>query len=191
MPTFAASISGSLLDHGIPIAEKVVRTVVVYFAIVILLRVFGKRELAQLNSFDLVVLLLLSNVVQNAIIGPDNTLVGGIVGAVTLLGINAIVVRVVRRNPELDNLFEGHQTVIVEHGRLDERAVMRLGLRRGDVLNALRRQGATDLDQVRRASIFPGGAIVVDFEAGAEPASHADLRRVEEKIDRLLTAAGA
>src|SRR5437762_13397212 len=77
----------------LPIAEKVVRPIIVYIALVVLLRIFGKRELAQLNPFDLVVLLSLSNTVQNAIIGEDNTVSGGIIGAFTLLLVNYVVVR--------------------------------------------------------------------------------------------------
>ncbi|MGZ6973067.1 MAG: hypothetical protein ACXVKQ_03940 [Acidimicrobiia bacterium] len=102
------------------VAEKILRTVVVYLAIVILLRLFGKRELAQLNSFDLVVLLLLSNVVQNAIIGPDTSLWGGLLGAATLLALNMVVVRVVKRWPALDALFEGKRNPIVIDGKYDE-----------------------------------------------------------------------
>ena len=106
----ATTIFQSLADNGVPVAEKVLRTIAVYFAIVFLLRLFGKRELAQLNSFDLVVLLLLSNVVQNALIGPDNTLVGGLVGAVTLLALNAVVVRYAKRNDRFAALFESDRS---------------------------------------------------------------------------------
>src|SRR5438132_3866982 len=95
----------------LPIAEKVVRPIIVYLALVVLLRIFGKRELAQLNPFDLVVLLSLSNTVQNAIIGNDNSLTGGLVGALTLLGINYVVVRYLFRHRRLDQLFEGKPTV--------------------------------------------------------------------------------
>src|SRR6266536_2192647 len=83
---------------GVPVAEKVVRTAVVYGGLAVLLRVAGKRNLAQLNSFDLVVVLLLSNVVQNAIIGPDDSLTGALLAAVVLLGVNSLVVRVVNRS---------------------------------------------------------------------------------------------
>jgi len=79
------------LSIDISVWEKLVRTVVVYLAIAILIRVAGKRLLAQMNSLDLVVVLLLSNVVQNAIIGPDNSLLGGLLGAAVLIGFNAIV----------------------------------------------------------------------------------------------------
>ncbi len=184
-PMLATTIAHSLTDNGIPIAEKALRTAVVYFAIVLLLRVFGKRELAQLNSFDLVVLLLLSNVVQNAIIGPDNTLVGGLVGAVTLLTLNAVVVRLAKRNDRVDALFEGTKTELVRDGVIDQQVVRHLGLRPGDVLTAIHRQGASHVSEVQSATLFPGGAIVVTLKPGAENATRADIERLERLIEQL------
>ena len=184
-PMIATSIAQSLADHGIPVAEKVLRTAAVYFAVVLLLRIFGKRELAQLNSFDLVVLLLLSNVVQNAMIGPDNTLVGGLIGAVTLLTLNAIVVRVAKSNDTVDALFEGTKTELVRDGKLDDRTIRRLGLRPGDILTTIRRQGASGLDEVASASLYPGGAIVVTLRPGSENATKADIARLERLIGQL------
>src|SRR6202167_4858911 len=92
---------------ALPVAEKILRPVVVYLVLVALLRLFGKRELAQLNPFDLVVLLSLSNTVQNAIIGDDNSVTGGIIGAFGLLAINWLVVRVLFRSPRLTRVLEG------------------------------------------------------------------------------------
>src|SRR6185295_11151338 len=102
----------------LPIAEKVLRPVVVYAALVVLLRVFGKRELAQLNPFDLVVLLSLSNTVQNAIIGDDNSVSGGLLGAVSLLGINYFVVRFMFKHRRLDQMLEGEPTTLIENGKV-------------------------------------------------------------------------
>src|SRR5881394_932353 len=90
---------------GSPIAEKVLRPILVYFFLVIVLRIFGKRELAQLNPFDLVVLLSLSNTVQNAIIGNDNSLSGGLLGALALLAMNYLVVRFLFKHRRLDQIF--------------------------------------------------------------------------------------
>jgi uncharacterized membrane protein YcaP (DUF421 family) len=87
-------IFDSMFHLPLPILEKLARPVVIYLVLVVLLRLFGKRELAQLNPFDLVVLLSLSNTVQNAIIGDDNSVTGGIIGAFGLLAINWLVVRV-------------------------------------------------------------------------------------------------
>src|SRR2546427_3678832 len=96
-----------LFSTGIPITEKIVRTVVVYGALLFLLRLGGKRTAAQLNTFDLVVLLLISNVVQNALIGPDNSLLGGLIGAAALIGANDVLSRLARRNDKVDRVIEG------------------------------------------------------------------------------------
>jgi uncharacterized membrane protein YcaP (DUF421 family) len=86
-------LSSEIFTPAIPIGEKILRPVIVYVFLVLFLRIFGKRELAQLNPFDLVVLLCLSNTVQNAIIGPDNSVTGGLTGAFTLMALNYLVVR--------------------------------------------------------------------------------------------------
>ena len=95
------------LHRGCALIEKILRPIIVYIFLVVALRVFGKRELAQLNPFDLVVLLSLSNTVQNAIIGNDNSLTGGLIGAFALLAINYLVVRFLFRHRRLDQIFEG------------------------------------------------------------------------------------
>jgi uncharacterized membrane protein YcaP (DUF421 family) len=181
-----SSIQQHLTTLDLPLLEKVIRTILVYLAIVALLRVFGKRDLAQLNSFDLVVLLLLSNVVQNAIIGPDNSVLGGVLGAAVLLGFNAIVVRAVRRNKRADELFEGKPTQLVADGEVVDDVLHRLALRKGDLLVAVRKQGAARLSDVERATLYPGGAIVVELKRGALSATEADVVRIEAKLDRLL-----
>src|SRR5213080_3563069 len=106
-----------MLNIPIPLIEKILRPIVVYLALVVLLRIFGKRELAQLNPFDLVVLLSLSNTVQNAIIGNDNSVSGGLVGAVTLLATNYLVVRFLFKHRRLDQLVEGEPTQLIEKGK--------------------------------------------------------------------------
>src|SRR3954465_6443414 len=106
------------LTHlDISVLDKIVRTVVIYFGLIVLLRLAGKRDLAQLNSFDLIVVLLLSNVVQNAVIGPDNSLVGGLIGAATLLAVNAAFVHVIRPLPGISALLEGTPTVLARSGK--------------------------------------------------------------------------
>ena len=105
-----------LLIPGVPWIEKIVRPLLVYAALLVLLRLFGKREMAQLNPYDLVVLLTISNTVQNAIIGNDNSVLGGLVGATTLLVFNWFVVRFLYRHHDIDEFIEGNSTVLVEHG---------------------------------------------------------------------------
>ncbi|HET7280253.1 MAG TPA: YetF domain-containing protein [Dermatophilaceae bacterium] len=180
-----------LADLGVSLPDKVVRTIAVYLVIAALLRLAGKRDLAQLNSFDLVVMLLLSNVVQNAIIGPDNSLVGGLFGAVVLIVFNAVVVRLARRSDMVAQLLEGTATVLARQGRWDDRALEREGLRRADVDAALRRQNANSVDEVEQVTIEPGGAIVATLRDDLQSATKADVARIEAKLDALLRTRGA
>jgi len=110
----------TIVEHmfhlGLPIAEKILRPIVVYFFLIVGLRLAGKRELAQLNPFDLVVLLTLSNTVQNAIIGDDNSVTGGLIGAATLLALNYAVVRFLYGHDKLEQLVEGAPDVLIENG---------------------------------------------------------------------------
>jgi uncharacterized membrane protein YcaP (DUF421 family) len=168
------------------VLEKVLRTVAVYAGILLLLRLAGKRDLAQLNSFDLVVLLLLSNVVQNAVIGNDNSLAGGLLGAAVLIAVNSVVVRTAGRSEPAVALLEGTATVLARDGQVDAQALARLGLRRADVEVALRRQGASNLAEVAEATLMPGGTIVVRLRDDAENATKADISRLDAKLDQLL-----
>src|SRR5436190_6284470 len=103
-------------DLPISILEKIARPVAVYLVLVFALRTFGKRVLAQLNPFDLVVLLTLSNTVQNAIIGNDTSLLGGAVGAAALLLVNAILVRIYYRGPEEEHLSKSDRDICLIAG---------------------------------------------------------------------------
>src|ERR1043165_7108274 len=107
-----------LLHPDVSILEKIVRPILVYFFLVVSLRLAGKRELAQLNPFDLVVLLTLSNTVQNAIIGDDNSVSGGVLGATTLLLVNYIVVRFLYSHKRLDRIIEGDADPLIENGNI-------------------------------------------------------------------------
>src|SRR3954469_5710744 len=112
---------------GAPLAEKVLRPIVVYAFLIVALRLAGKRELAQLNPFDLVVLLTLSNTVQNAIIGNDNSITGGVIGAISLLTANHLVVRYLYGHERLDRVVEGDPVVLIDNGRMvDERCASEL-----------------------------------------------------------------
>src|SRR3989454_6830791 len=115
------AFSNDMFSLSVPVLEKIVRPIIVYAALVLLLRIFGKRELAQLNPFDLVVLLSLSNTVQNAIIGNDNSVTGGLIGAVSLLLTNYLVVRFLFRHRRLDQMIESGPTVLIERGKLSTR----------------------------------------------------------------------
>jgi len=181
-------ISADLWHVQIPLAEKAIRTVLVYGGLAVLLRLGGKRDLAQLNSFDLVVMLLLSNVVQNAVIGNDNSLAGGLFGAAVLVAVNGGMVRLVNRHARLVRVFEGSDTVLVEDGRPLSRVIKRLGLRVGDIAAAVRRQGANDVTEVRRAVLSPGGALVVSLKDEAQDVTRADLREHHRRLRAELRA---
>lgn len=184
-------ISHDLFVLGVPVLEKAIRTVAVYLGLAILLRLAGKRDLAQLNSFDLVVMLLLSNVVQNAVIGPDNSLAGGLLGAAILVGLNALVVRAVARSTVAVRLFEGSPTSVIRNGRPIMAALHRMGVRTGDLEEALHRQGADSLAQVREAVLEPGGTIVVRLNDADHAATKGDLDALEQRLLAVLRGTGA
>jgi uncharacterized membrane protein YcaP (DUF421 family) len=171
----------------LPALEKVLRTVLVYGGLVILLRVGGKRDLAQLNTFDLVVIMLLSNVVQNAVIGNDNSLSGGLLGAAVLVAFNSAWVRLVNRTPRLTRIFEGTPTTLVRDGKVAGN-LYRLGLRRADVATALRHQGAADIGEVAEASLEPGGSIVVDLKPDAQDLTVGEYRAEQDRVIAELRA---
>src|SRR5579871_4207590 len=159
-----------ILALGTPLAEKVLRPIVVYLFLVIALRVFGKRELAQLNPFDLVVLLSLSNTVQNAIIGNDNSLTGGLLGALALLAMNYLVVRFLFRHRRLDQLFEGQPTVLVDQGHVVKQALSKELLTRAELMTVLHRQGFDSLSEVERCVLEPGGTFYIQRKLPANDA---------------------
>ena len=169
-----------VFDHmfqlPLPILEKLLRPVVVYLVLVLLLRLFGKRELAQLNPFDLVVLLSLSNTVQNAIIGDDNSVTGGIIGAFSLLAINWLVVRVLFRSPRLTRMLEGRAAILIRNGQIDLKAMERESLSREALLAVIHKQGFEHVHQVRRCELEPNGSFYIEpFEPSMEDKRHTEL----------------
>jgi uncharacterized membrane protein YcaP (DUF421 family) len=169
-------IFDNMFHLPLPILEKLARPVIVYLVLVVLLRLFGKRELAQLNPFDLVVLLSLSNTVQNAIIGDDNSVTGGVIGAFGLLAINWLVVRVLFRSPRLTRTLEGRSAVLVREGQLDQRAMERESLTREELLSVIHKQGFEDFHQVRKCELEPNGTFYVEaFEPSVDDRRHAEL----------------
>jgi uncharacterized membrane protein YcaP (DUF421 family) len=182
MPEFlwGGTLSHLLALPGLPLAEKILRPVLVYAALVVLLRVFGKRELAQLNPFDLVVLLSLSNTVQNAIIGDDNSISGGLIGAVALLCVNYVVVRFMFKHRRLDQLLEGEPTTLIENGKVCETALARELLTVGELQTVAHRQGFTRLEDIKCCVLEPGGGFYIE---GHTPPS--DERRHRELLARI------
>ena len=193
MPDWAISSGmwNAIFGLGAPLAEKILRPVIVYVFLVVFLRVFGKRELAQLNPFDLVVLLSLSNTVQNAIIGNDNSLTGGLVGAFALMAINYLIVRFLFRHRRLDQVFEGKPTVLIGGGRVVEQALAQELLTRAELMTVLHRQGFAGLEEVEQCVLEPGGTFAIRRKVPPveEVQHHEVMRRLDDlsgKLDLLL-----
>ena len=170
---------------ALPVAEKILRPIFVYVFLIVGLRLAGKRELAQLNAFDLVVLLTLSNTVQNAIIGDDNSVTGGLIGAATLLLVNYVVVRFLFDHEKLDRLVEGEPDVLIEDGAVSERNMRKELITRDELESAAHKQGFASLEDVDRATLEPGGSIA--FIAKKPTPESERHRELLERLD-LLTA---
>jgi uncharacterized membrane protein YcaP (DUF421 family) len=165
---------------GLPLAEKILRPIFVYAFLVISLRLSGKRELVQLNPFDLVVLLTLSNTVQNAIIGDDNSVSGGIIGATSLLAVNYLVVRFLYGHKRIDQLVEGSADVLIENGMVRPERLKKELISRSQLEAAARKQGFESLNDVQKCILEPGGNLTF---IGKKPATD-DIRH-QEVVERL------
>jgi uncharacterized membrane protein YcaP (DUF421 family) len=152
----------SMFHMQLPILEKILRPILVYLCLVVFLRVFGKRELAQLNPFDLVVLLSLSNTVQNAIIGDDNSVTGGLLGAFALLAINWLLMRVLYKAPKVTAAIEGEKTVLIKDGVVDDAAMKEETLTHDDLISVLNRNGFNHPEDVKLCVLEPNGTFYVE-----------------------------
>lgn len=180
-----------MFAQELPAAEKIIRTVVIYALIAVLLRISGKRGLSGLNSLDFVVIFLLSNVVQNAVIGQDNSVTGAAIGAATLVAVNMAVTRAALRSDLFARIFEGSETTVIRDGSVDKRAVRRIGLRRHELDRAVRLQNGEDIDDVADGLFDPDGHLVLTLKVPARDATQADVARLEAKLDRIEAALGS
>ena len=172
---------------GLPWAEKVLRPIIVYVFLIVGLRVAGKRELAQLNPFDLVVLLMLSNAVQNAIIGDDNSVTGGVIGASTLLLVNYVVVRFLYSHERIEQLVEGAPDVLIREGQIQTANCQRELITTGELAAAAHRQGLVNLDDVETAILESSGTIsFFAKKATTEVMRHEQLTKKLDEISRRL-----
>jgi uncharacterized membrane protein YcaP (DUF421 family) len=179
---------------GLPVAEKILRPIIVYVFLIGGLRLAGKREMAQLNPFDLVVLLMLSNTVQNAIIGEDNSITGGMIGATTLLIVNHALVRYLYGHRALERLVEGDPDVLIEGGVIQMKALERELITVGALEAAAHKEGFASLDEIEKAILEPGGGICfIGKKPSAESARHdelvARLEQIQAQLARLTQPA--
>jgi uncharacterized membrane protein YcaP (DUF421 family) len=161
MQPILQTISHDMFHLPLPLAEKILRPVIVYLCLIFFLRLFGKRELAQLNPFDLVVLLSLSNTVQNAIIGDDNSVSGGIVGAFALLAINWLLMKFLYRAPSLNAALQGRASTLVRHGVVDEAELKKQTMTHEDLVSVLNKNGYSDPADIEQCVLEPNGTFYI------------------------------
>ncbi len=169
---------------AVPILEKILRPIVIYAFLIISLRLSGKRELVQLNPFDLVVLLTLSNTVQNAIIGDDNTVTGGVIGATSLLVVNYLVVRFLYKHRKLDQLVEGRADVLIEDGKVKTHNLKQELITMAQLEAAARKQGFESIHEVQQCILEPGGTITfIGKKPGTDESRH---RQLMERMETMM-----
>ena len=173
---------------GLPLLEKILRPIIVYVFLVISLRLSGKRELVQLNPFDLVVLLTLSNTVQNAIIGDDNSVSGGLIGATSLLVMNYLVVRFLYGHNKLEEIVEGQSDVLVENGKVRGQRLKKELITMHQLEAAARKQGFDSLADVDKCVLEPGGTLAfVGKRPATEEVRHQELlTRLEKLMEEVV-----
>jgi uncharacterized membrane protein YcaP (DUF421 family) len=174
-----------------PLVEKVLRAALVYVVILILVRVFGKRGLASMNLFDLVVALLIAGVVENAIVGDDTSVAGAAVSAVTLVAVNRAVSFLVDTSPLAARILEGKPTTVVEDGQVVRGSLRRLGLRASELEHAIRSQNGDDISEIESGKLTPSGQLVLSLkydEQSSTKADVVDLTRHLQRIEALLEA---
>lgn len=172
----------ALLAFELPPWELVVRALAIYMALLLTLRIFGKREIGQFTLFDLVLILLVANAVQPAITGPDSSLAGGLLIIVTLVVTNRLVAEARRRVPVLRHILESPATTIARDGAWLTDEVDREGLDADDLDAALREHGLASVDEVALAVLEPDGSIsVVPRKWRPKPATRRTMRIVRRR----------
>jgi uncharacterized membrane protein YcaP (DUF421 family) len=183
----------NLLQFGasnlpVSLLEKILRPVAIYLVLVFALKVFGKRILAQLNPFDLVVLLTLSNTVQNAIIGNDTSLSGGVVGAAALLIVNSTLVRIYYRGPSMAHRMKENDICLIKNYQLQEDSLQQLRINIGELTALAHERGFDDIRDVETAALYPNGTI---YMKGAEKRDSARINEILKELQALRQEVGA
>ncbi len=182
-----------VLGGPLAIVEKILRPVIVYFFLLIGLRLAGKRELAALNPFDFIVLMTLSNTVQNAIIGEDNTVLGGIIGAASLMAINYALIRATRHSRRLQRLLAGRGDVLVRDGVIQRDHLERELISKAELLAAAHKQGIMSLKEVDYCVLEPTGTLTfIQKRPTADSSRHEEivalLNQMGEELRAIKTA---
>jgi len=171
-----------MLSPSVSLAEIVFRTVIVYIAVFALLRVAGKRELGQMSVTDLVVILVIANAVQNSLNGGDTSLIGGIVAAATLVGMNVLLDRFGKRVPWLHRLVHDEPALLMQDGQLLTKNLEREEVSKEDIEMSAREHGIADLKDVSEAILEPDGSIsIIPNEGGRIHRSHRRIRQFRQR----------
>ena len=180
-----------LFIPGTSLAEKIIRPVAVYIFLVVILKIGGRRELAQMKAFDLVVLLMMANAVQNAIIGDDNSLIGGFIGGATLILLNLGVNWYLYRHPKLDRRIEGEPVQLVKDGRLLRSNLARELITEEELLSVIHRQGVDRIESCAEVILETSGTItVLALQPSPEEIETREILKRLERIEQLLTERG-
>lgn len=175
----------NFLIPEVSIIEKIVRPLVAYFFLLIAFRIAGKRELGQMTPFDLIVLLTISNVLQNAMIGPDNSLSGGLIGGLALFCANGLIGRLTLHFPGLARLLEGKPTPLIEDGRILTKNLRREVMTKAELERAIRKHDldpATDLPLIKKALLEQDGTVTIIHHGGEKPGPpHKTVGKLPEK----------
>ncbi len=174
-----------LFDFGTSGWEKVIRSVCVDLFLVLIFRVIGKRTISAMSTMDFVLLFLLSNVVQNAIIGSDNSLLGGLFGAVVVVGTNWLIDRLALASPLARRILEGRGATVVTDGRVDSGELKRIGLTTEQLEILVHLQDGDDISQIRQAEVTADGHVVVRIKSIDQSASRGDIAGLTERLDRI------
>ena len=170
-----------MFDLGVEWWTLVVRGVVVYIALLLGIRLFGRRELGQMTPFDLVMILLIANAVQNAMVGSDTSLIGGLLVASTLLLINRMVAGFTRRIPWLRTITEGEPILLINGGKVLGDRLRREGVDLADLEQAAREHGVKDLDDVDTAVLEVDGTVSIIPTSGAKVRTRRHLRQTHHQ----------
>ncbi len=172
------------MPNGSTLIDIVVRTAVVYLALLLGLRLTGKRSVGQMTPNDFILLLLLANAVQNAMTGPDTSLQGGMVAAGTLFAANLVVGWIGRRNQSIGRIIEGTPTILIRHGQIITQSLAKEGISREDLLRALREHGVNTVEEVRSAILEVDGSVSVikEDEVPSTPRPHHHIRGIPRRL---------
>ncbi|MGI8415158.1 MAG: DUF421 domain-containing protein [Nakamurella sp.] len=169
----------------VPVLEKILRTVAVYALILLIFRWGGRRSMAQLSTMDLVVMLLLSNVVQNAVIGNDTSFVGGAIGAITLIVVNQLIDYLCYRSARMQLWFEGRSVEVVHDGTVVRPEIKRLGVRSSDLDRLVRLQNGNDIHEVQDGEMDPDGHLAIVLKKEYQSATAGDMSALNARLDRI------